>query len=69
MTLSPATLAEIESALQEYCNIVLTSDLSAASQAIYIDQADNFVRWLKGEFVPGAHANPFPAKRTRSSIP
>lgn len=69
MTFSPSTLSEIESALKEYCNIVLTSDLSGASQAIYIDQANNFVRWLKGEFVPGARVNPFPMKRTRSSTP
>jgi len=67
MTLSASALSEIDAALKEYCSVVLASDLSAASQAIYIDQAASFVRWLKGEFIPGARVNPFPLKRKASS--
>jgi hypothetical protein len=59
MTLSSSLLSEIDSALKEYCSVVLASDLSAASQAIYIDYATNFVRWMKGEFAPGSRVNPF----------
>ena len=65
MTLAPSTLSEIDSALKEYCSVVLASDLSAASQAIYIDHATSFVRWLKGEFDPGARVNAFPMKRKK----
>lgn len=69
MTVSPSTVVEIDSALKEYCKVVLASDLSAASQAIYIDQATSFVRWLKGEYIPGARVNPFPLKKKKSSTP
>jgi len=62
-------LSEIDSALKEYCNVVLASDLSAASQAIYIDQASNFVRWLRREFTSGARVNPFPLKRKKIPAP
>jgi len=54
MKLSISTLSEIESALKEYGDAVLASDLSATSQGIYIDHATNFVRWIKGEFQPGS---------------
>lgn len=67
MKLPPLTLSQVDAALKEYCQVVLTSDLSAASQASYIDHADNFVRWLRGEFNPGARANPYPLKRRRAS--
>lgn len=63
MTVSPSTLSEINAALKEYCGVVLASELSASSQAIYVDHASNFVRWLKGEFDPGSRVNPYPPKR------
>jgi hypothetical protein len=44
MTFSQVTLSEIDAALKEYSNAVLTSELSASSQSIYIDHASNFVR-------------------------
>lgn len=65
MTLSPSTLSEIDAALKEYCKAVLGSDLSAASQGIYIDHATNFVRWTHGQFDPGSRVNAFPVKRRK----
>ncbi len=59
MTVSASTLSEIDSALKEYSKLVLASDFSAASQAIYIDHANNFVRWLKGELFLGPVLIPF----------
>lgn len=66
MIVTPSALVEIESALKQYCNAVLASDLSLGSQAIYVDHADNFVRWIKGEFEPGALAR-HPLKRKKLS--
>lgn len=63
MQVSKTALSEVEAALKEYCAEVMASDLSAASQAIYIDQASNFVRWVNGEFTPGSRLNPYPLKR------
>lgn len=62
MPISASALSEVESALKEYGDAVLASDLSAASQGIYLDHASNFVRWLRGEFNPGARKNPYPLK-------
>jgi hypothetical protein len=57
--ISPSTLAEIESALKDYCSDVLSTDLTPYTQNLYIDNATNFVRWLRGEFQPGARKNPY----------
>jgi hypothetical protein len=65
MTISSSTLKEIDAALKEYCKEVLASELSAASQSIYIDHASNFVRWMNGDFDPGSRANPRPLKTKR----
>jgi hypothetical protein len=67
MTFSQVTLSEIDAALKEYCNAVLTSELSASSQSVYIDHANNFVRWLHGDFEPGSRVNPHPLKRKTAS--
>jgi DNA polymerase II small subunit/DNA polymerase delta subunit B len=67
MPVSKSTLSEIDSALKEYVRAVLASELSASSQAVYIDHASNFVRWLKGEFDPGSRVNPHPLKRKRAA--
>ena len=53
--LACATLAEIESALTKYCDLVRASNLTVSTKGIYISQATNFVRWLRGEFNPGAN--------------
>lgn len=52
--IATAVLFEVEAALKSYCDTVLSSDLSEHSQADYITGADNFVRWLKGDFDPGS---------------
>ena len=52
--ISPAAMAELEAALEDYCAVVLASALSEKSQADYIDRANNFVRWLRGDFNPGS---------------
>jgi len=57
--ISTATLFEVQAALRSYCATVETSDLSESSQAIYINMADNFVRWLKGDFDPGSGLAPY----------
>jgi len=57
--ISTATLFEVQAALRSYCAAVETSDLSESSQATYINMADNFVRWLKGDFDPGSRVAPY----------
>lgn len=66
MKVGPATFVEIKRALTEYCNEVGSSDLKPGSQAMYIDHANNFVRWIAGEFDPGATKNPWKAKKSRN---
>jgi len=64
---SPACMFEIEDALKEYYAAVKSSDLSQSSQASYIDKANNFVRWLRGEFDPGAHKAPYGVRDTKTA--
>ena len=52
--ISPSALFEIEVALRGYYNTVEASGLSFSSQSQYIDMADRFVRWLRGNFEPGS---------------
>lgn len=63
MIVSPVTVSEIEAALGAYGDAVLASDLSATSQGIYLVHATNFVRWIKGEFQPGAYKNPYALRK------
>jgi hypothetical protein len=51
--ISATAIAEIETALRDYTNEVLQAGLGEMSTNMYIDKADYFVRWLKGEFAPG----------------
>jgi hypothetical protein len=51
--ISASALAEIESALRDYTKEVLQAGLGEMSTNMYIDKADYFVRWLKGDFAPG----------------
>jgi hypothetical protein len=63
------TLFEIETALRSYCETVLKSDLSDHSKADYINGADNFVRWLKGDFDPGSRvARPRRREKTEQDL-
>jgi hypothetical protein len=52
--LSTTALSEVQTALKAYYEAVEESDLSQSSQATYIDMANNFVRWLSGDFNPGS---------------
>ena len=63
--LSPSALSEVQTALKAYYDAVETSDLSQSSQATYIDMANNFVRWLSGDFNPGCRKEPYRVKRTK----
>ena len=57
--ISTTALFEIQTALRAYYAAVETSELSESSQATYMDMADNFVRWLKGDFDPGSRKAPY----------
>jgi hypothetical protein len=63
--ISTATLFEVQTALRSYCAAVETSDLRAHSQATYINGADNFVRWLKGDFDPGSRVAPYRPRKKK----
>ena len=58
--ISPTAMVEVMTALEAYWDDLEASDLSEASKGIYMNNADNFVRWMRGEFVPGSrNDNPF----------
>src|SRR5258708_7624361 len=60
--ISCAAMLEVMSALEDYWAAIETSDLSEASKNIYINHADNFVRWMRDDFIPGSrNGNPFRA--------
>jgi hypothetical protein len=63
--LSPSALTEVQAALKAYYDAVETSELSQSSQATYIDMANNFVRWLSGDFNPGSRKEPYRIKKTK----
>jgi Tfp pilus assembly protein PilX len=54
MRVSSEALQEIEAALREYEQEVESSNMTPATQHTYLLHSENFVKWLKGEFVPGA---------------
>ena len=53
MKTDKATLTEIERLLAEYTVDVQKAPLSNASRSFYLDFADCFVRWIRGNFSPG----------------
>ncbi len=57
--MSAAAMAELETAWQGYRACVAASDLSQSSQGTYTDLANNFVRWLRGDFDPGSRKAPY----------
>ena len=63
--LSTAALSEVEEALKAYYDAVESSDLSQSSQATYIDMANNFVRWARGDFEPGSRKEPYRIKKEK----
>ena len=50
-------LIKIQELLQEYRSEVQTSNLTNLTKKVYIDNADNFVRWISNDFVPGQKVN------------
>ena len=63
--ISQSALSEIESAFWKYGDEVLGSYLSDSAKASYIGQVSNFLRWLKGDFVPGCRKDPYPMRRKK----
>jgi hypothetical protein len=52
---SDETLKEIDELFQQYSDEIWHSDdLATYSKAIYIDNANSFIRWMRGDFKPGA---------------
>jgi hypothetical protein len=64
--ISLAALSEVQAALKKYCAVILSSDLSPSSQDSYIDQADRFVRWIRGDFIPGSRMEPYRKTKTEN---
>ncbi len=52
--LDPEALAHVEAAYRKYEAEVEAAPLAPASKKTYLLHAGNFVRWLRGEFEPGA---------------
>jgi hypothetical protein len=67
--ISPAAMTEVLSALDDYWAAIESSDLKERSKGIYMSMADNFVRWMRSEFVPGSRStvHGFPARRNQKS--
>jgi len=51
--ISASAMAEVLSALNEYWDALEATDLKERSKGIYMSMADNFVRWMRDEFIPG----------------
>lgn len=54
MQVSRKTLQEIEVALREYEEEIRASNMTPSTKHTYLLHSENFVKWLKGEFVPVA---------------
>ena len=55
MHVSHKALQEVEEALRVYQNEVESSkSLAHSTKRTYLSHSAEFVRWLKGDFVPGA---------------
>jgi hypothetical protein len=48
----------LETALDEYYEEINNTGLAPTSKRNYVSFAEQFVRWLNGEFVPGAGLTP-----------
>lgn len=44
------------------------SELSDGSKGIYMDLAENFVRWLEGDFNPGSRKEPYPIQEEKERL-
>lgn len=54
MYISEDALREVEDALHEYEKEVQSSGMTDSTKRTYLLHTRNFVRWLQGEFAPGA---------------
>ncbi len=54
MRMSSEALKEVEAALEQYKIGVNSTNMSEKTKHTYILHSENFVRWLKADFVPGA---------------
>ena len=54
MQVKGKTLADVEKALKKYEQVVEEAPLAPSSKRTYVLHAHHFVRWLKGDFEPGA---------------
>jgi uncharacterized protein (UPF0333 family) len=54
MHVSRQTLQEIESAFRVYEQEVQASNLTPKTKRTYLLYSENFVKWLKDDFVPGS---------------
>ena len=64
LRISTAATAEVDDALKGYYAAVESSDPSQSSQASYIDVTNKFVRWLRGDFMPGSRKAPYRVRET-----
>lgn len=54
LEISESALREVEEALERYKVEVRESGVAPNTEQTYIPNAEQFVRWLKGEFQPGS---------------
>jgi hypothetical protein len=66
--LSDEAMIAVKLALHDYYNALEDSDLSEGSKGMYGDFADCLVRYLEGEFQPGARLAPYSGQRERKKI-
>ena len=50
----PETLREVEAAFDRYEAEVRAAGLQASAEKTYLVHSNNFIRWLRDEFTPGA---------------
>jgi hypothetical protein len=60
---SAGAVDEVKIALEMYFMVLQHSELSFKSQGTYFDMANNFVRWMSGDFVPGSRVAPYSIKQ------
>ena len=65
--ISPSAMLEVLSALDGYWDAIESSDLSERAKGIYMEMADGFVRWMRGDFVPGSRKAPYRIRRDRAA--
>jgi hypothetical protein len=64
--ISPSAMLEVLSALDGYWDDIEASDLSERGKGIYMEMAENFVRWMRDDFAPGSRKAPYRVRDTKS---